>query len=153
MPRLGIPGDVAARGITFPGHNRVRVDHLAGSLRHSPGIIALVALARERGLETVYVPAIDAREATLLGGVRVMPVPMLAALVRHLPGEAPWISHLQAYHQPTPAGRGEAHSPEGRYSLPPSRGFGAQDPTLYWASPSHLGEARTEAYHGYLGRR
>src|SRR5215211_3109906 len=30
---------------------------LDGSLRHSPGIIALVALARERGLETVYVPA------------------------------------------------------------------------------------------------
>jgi hypothetical protein len=32
-------------------------------LRHTPGIIALVALARERGLDTVYVPAIDAREA------------------------------------------------------------------------------------------
>ena len=38
---------------------------LDGSLRHSPGIIALVALARERGLETAYVPAIDARETTL----------------------------------------------------------------------------------------
>jgi predicted ATPase with chaperone activity len=37
-----------------------------GSLRHSPGIIALVPLARERGLDTVYMPAIDAREETLL---------------------------------------------------------------------------------------
>src|SRR5579883_3503215 len=62
---------------------------LDGSLRHTPGIIALVALARERGLDTVYVPAIDAREATLLGGVRVMPVPTLGALVAHLRGEAP----------------------------------------------------------------
>ena len=44
-------------------------------------------LARERGLETVFVPAVDAREATLLGGVRVMPVPTRGALVWHLPGE------------------------------------------------------------------
>jgi hypothetical protein len=51
---------------------------VASSLRHTPGIIALVALARERGLDIVYVPAIDAREATLLGGVRVMPVPHAA---------------------------------------------------------------------------
>jgi hypothetical protein len=34
---------------------------VASSLRHTPGIIALVALARERGLETVYVPGIEAR--------------------------------------------------------------------------------------------
>jgi magnesium chelatase family protein len=62
---------------------------LDGTLRHTPGMIALVGLARERGLHTVYVPAIDAREATLLGGVRVMPVPTLAALVAHLRGELP----------------------------------------------------------------
>ncbi|HZU05256.1 MAG TPA: YifB family Mg chelatase-like AAA ATPase [Chloroflexota bacterium] len=62
---------------------------LDGTLRHTPGIIALVALARERGFETVYVPAVDAREASLLGGVRVMPVPTLAALVAHLRGEVP----------------------------------------------------------------
>ncbi len=62
---------------------------LDGSLRHTPGIIALVALARERGLGTVYVPAVDAREATLLGGVQVMPVPTLGALVAHLRGEQP----------------------------------------------------------------
>lgn len=62
---------------------------LDGGLRHTPGIIALVALARERGLHTVYVPAVDAREAALLGGVRVIPVPTLVALVAHLRGEAP----------------------------------------------------------------
>ena len=66
----------------------MRVDLLVGGLRHTPDSIALVALARERGLDTVYVPAIDAREATLLGDVRVMPVPTLAALVAHLRGES-----------------------------------------------------------------
>jgi hypothetical protein len=34
---------------------------VASSLRHTPGIIALVALARERGLDTVYGLVIDAR--------------------------------------------------------------------------------------------
>jgi magnesium chelatase family protein len=62
---------------------------LDGALRHTPGIIALVSLARERGLHTVYVPAVDAREAALLGGVRVMAVPTLAALVAHQRGELP----------------------------------------------------------------
>jgi predicted ATPase with chaperone activity len=55
-------------------------------LRHTPGIIALVALVCERVLGTVYVPAMDAREATLRGGVRVMTVPTLGALVAHLRG-------------------------------------------------------------------
>jgi hypothetical protein len=49
--------------------------------RYSPDIIALVALAREWGLDTVSVPAIDAREATLLGGVRVMPMLTPGAVV------------------------------------------------------------------------
>jgi magnesium chelatase family protein len=87
----------------------VWVDPLAGALRHTPGIIALVALARERGLHTVYVPAVDAREATVLGGVRVMPVPTLAALMRHLRDEVPIV--------PGPEGedladvKGQEHAP------------------------------------------
>ena len=76
--------EIGAEGVLYLGELS-----LDGALRHSPGIIALVALARERGLHTVYVPAVDAREATLLGGVRVMPVPTLAALVAHLRDEAP----------------------------------------------------------------
>jgi hypothetical protein len=39
----------------------VQVDPLVGGLRHTSGIIVLVALARERRLVTVCMPAIDAR--------------------------------------------------------------------------------------------
>ena len=53
-----------------------------------------MALAREQGLDTVYVPAIDAREAALPGDVRVMPVPTLGALVAYLPSELPVASGL-----------------------------------------------------------
>ena len=37
----------------------------------------------------MYGPAIGAREATLRGAVRVMPMPTLPALVAQLPGEVP----------------------------------------------------------------
>jgi hypothetical protein len=88
--RTGSDTSSSLRTGEFPLRSRVRVDPLAGSLRHTPGIIALVALARERGLDTVCVPASEARRR-LLGGVRVMPVPTLGALVAHLRGEAPWL--------------------------------------------------------------
>ena len=58
-----------------------------GVQHHTPGIIVLVMLARERSLGTVYVPAIDAREGTLPGGVRGTPGRSLAGLVAHLRGE------------------------------------------------------------------
>ena len=39
---------------------------LDGGVRHTTGILPMVALARERGFYTVFVPAIDAPEATLI---------------------------------------------------------------------------------------
>jgi hypothetical protein len=49
----------------------------------------MVALARERGLRTVFVPAIDVREAALVEGTTLYPVTSLAELVDHLRGAAP----------------------------------------------------------------
>jgi len=62
---------------------------LDGGLRHANGILPMVSLARERRIETVYVPAEDAREAALVEGVRAISVQSLAALVSHLRDEAP----------------------------------------------------------------
>ena len=61
---------------------------LDGSLRHTHGILPMVALAKEKGLATVFVPAADAREASLVEGVRILPVNSLAELRSHLSGEA-----------------------------------------------------------------
>lgn len=60
---------------------------LNGSLRHTRGILSMVALARERKIPVVFVPAIDAKEASLIQGVRIIPVESLAQLVAHLRGE------------------------------------------------------------------
>jgi len=61
---------------------------LDGSLRHTHGILPMVALAQDRGLPEVFVPADDAAEASLLDSVRVIPAISLAQLVGHLRGEA-----------------------------------------------------------------
>ena len=61
---------------------------LDGSLRHTHGILPMIALAQEKGMSSVFVPAADAREASLVQGVKIIPVKSLAELVAHLCGEA-----------------------------------------------------------------
>src|SRR4051812_43948923 len=60
---------------------------LDGSLRHTDGMLPMVLYAREQDYETVYVPEVDAPEAALVDGVRIVPVPALALLVAHLRGD------------------------------------------------------------------
>ena len=62
---------------------------LDGIVRHTPGILAMVSLAAQRGLKRVFVPAIDAAEAALIEGVDVFAVRTLADLVNHLTGDVP----------------------------------------------------------------
>ena len=62
---------------------------LEGVLRHTPGILSMVALAASRGLKRIFVPHIDAAEAALVDGVDVYSVRTLADLVNHLTGEVP----------------------------------------------------------------
>jgi magnesium chelatase family protein len=60
---------------------------LDGSLRHTNGILPMVALASEKQVRSVFVPAVDAVEATLIQGVTIYPVETLGQLVAHLNGE------------------------------------------------------------------
>jgi len=61
---------------------------LDGKLRHTHGILPMVALARDKGLSTVFVPRDDAKEASLIDGIHIFPAESLAQLVIHLQGEA-----------------------------------------------------------------
>jgi magnesium chelatase family protein len=60
---------------------------LDGGLRHTNGILPMVALAAEKQVNTVFVPATDAMEAALIRGVTIYPVETLGQLVAHLNGE------------------------------------------------------------------
>ena len=61
---------------------------LDGTLRHTHGILPMVALARDKGLSTVFVPRDDAEEASLIDNIHIFPAESLAQLVVHLRGEA-----------------------------------------------------------------
>jgi len=81
---------------------------LDGSLRHTNGVLPMVALAHEQGFSTVIVPQADAREASLIKGARIIPISSLAQLVSYLRGEllAPELSPEEAYEYSPPAPSG-----------------------------------------------
>jgi magnesium chelatase family protein len=62
---------------------------LDGSLRHTNGVLPLVALAHDEGIPRVIVPGADAQEASLIEGVNIVPVTSLSELVSYLRGDIP----------------------------------------------------------------
>ncbi len=60
---------------------------LEGRLRHTTGILPMVALAHQKGFNRIVVPAEDAVEASLVEGVEIIPMTSLAQLVSFLSGE------------------------------------------------------------------
>lgn len=60
---------------------------LDGSLRHTRGILPMVALAHQKGMDDVIVPDSDAKEASLIENVKALPFTSLTHLTRYLVGE------------------------------------------------------------------
>lgn len=60
---------------------------LEGRLRPVNGVLPMAIAARKAGIRTLYVPAENAREATLAGGLTVIPVKEVRQLAAHLRGE------------------------------------------------------------------
>ena len=85
VPRaLGILGTSGA--VELPSGPTLFLGELSldGAMRHTHGVLPLVALARANGIGTVIVPASDAPEAALIEEVQVIGAPSLLALVQHL---------------------------------------------------------------------
>jgi len=62
---------------------------LDGGLRHTNGVLPMVALARQEGLSDIIVPDTDAKEASLIPGTKIIPVTSLPQLVSYFRGEIP----------------------------------------------------------------
>lgn len=60
---------------------------LSGSLRPVTGMLPMALAARRAGIDTLFVPADSAAEATLAGGLTVYPVETVSQLMGHLRGE------------------------------------------------------------------
>jgi magnesium chelatase family protein len=62
---------------------------LDGGLRHTNGVLPMVALAHDEGIPNIIVPDADAKEASLIEGVKIIPMASLSQLVSYLQGEIP----------------------------------------------------------------
>jgi len=62
---------------------------LDGGLRHTSGVLPMVALAYGQGFSDIIVPEADVKEASLIEGTKVVPFNSLAQLVSYLHGEIP----------------------------------------------------------------
>ncbi len=62
---------------------------LDGSLRHTTGILPMVAITHEKGFSNIIVPDADAKEASLVEGTTIIPFSSLSQLVSYLRGEIP----------------------------------------------------------------
>ncbi len=62
---------------------------LDGSLRHTNGVLPMVALVHKEGFSTIIVPEADTREASLIEGTEIIPITSLSQLSSYLKGEIP----------------------------------------------------------------
>jgi len=66
---------------------------LDGKLRHTHGILPMVALARDKGLSSVFLPLDDVKEASLVDELHLFPAESLVQLAAHLKGEMPIVEY------------------------------------------------------------
>jgi len=80
---------LATEQLTFSFEKKLFVGELAldGLVRRIQGMLPIALFAKEYGFEEVYVPRENAREATLVSGLRVIPVGTLFELTLHLRGD------------------------------------------------------------------
>ena len=69
---------------------------LEGKVRPASGILPMALAAKAAGMKSLYVPAENAAEASVVEGMTVYPVHSVLQLTKHLTGEAP-IEPLQAF--------------------------------------------------------
>ncbi|MEK7848670.1 MAG: magnesium chelatase domain-containing protein, partial [Chloroflexota bacterium] len=86
---------LSSEQVAYDGSKAIFLGELSldGTLRHTPGVLSMAALARERGFGTVFLPTVNAQEAALVDGLEIVPVDSLTALVAHLRGEAPLVPY------------------------------------------------------------
>lgn len=97
LPKEGPAFDLPmAAGVLFaseqlPKHDLTKIMFLGelsldGSLRHTNGILSVVMLAKEKGFAQVFLPAVNAQEASIVKGITIYPVSDLVSLFKHFSG-------------------------------------------------------------------
>jgi magnesium chelatase family protein len=99
LPKIGPAYDVAiAIGIlvasgqlVLPQSEAIYFGELSldGSVRHTNGILSIALLAKQENIPDIFLPAVDAVEASVIKGISVYPVFSLLALFQHLAKRVP----------------------------------------------------------------
>ncbi len=100
LPKEGPSFDLPmAIGILYASEQLKKIDlskslflgelSLDGSLRHTAGILPMALLAREKGFENIFLPALNAQEAAVVRDINVFPTENLIQLFKHLNGITP----------------------------------------------------------------
>ncbi|MEK7627415.1 MAG: YifB family Mg chelatase-like AAA ATPase [Patescibacteria group bacterium] len=86
---------IASEQIKTDTSNKIFVGELAldGSLRKVNGILPTVIMAKKQGFKTVFVPSDNAKEASIIEGVSIIPLKNLKELMLHLNGSDEIPSH------------------------------------------------------------
>lgn len=95
LPKKGPAYDLPiALGILLAWSDQLEVDlsdtlvlgelSLDGRLRHTPGVLPMTLLAKEEGFKKIFLPRVNAREASIVSGLKVIPVSSLTELIAHL---------------------------------------------------------------------
>lgn len=74
----------------FPAEGKMFVGELSldGNLRPISGALNIALLARQAGLEEIYLPAANAPEAAVIREIKVFPIKRLAEIIEHLEGKS-----------------------------------------------------------------
>ncbi|MDP3888892.1 MAG: YifB family Mg chelatase-like AAA ATPase [bacterium] len=59
---------------------------LDGSLRHTNGVLAMALLAKEKKFKSIFLPKVNAREASVIKNLQIYPVSSLLQLFQHICG-------------------------------------------------------------------
>ena len=80
---------LASKQIKFKPEGRIFAGELGldGTLRPIRGALAIARAAKEEGFKELYLPTVNATEASLVSDITIYPVRDLAELIRHLTGD------------------------------------------------------------------
>jgi len=93
LPKKGPAYDLPiALGILL-AHDQIRADvsdalilgelSLNGQLRHTPGVLPMALLAKKYKFKKIFLPKINAKEASIVKGIKILPVKSIVALFEH----------------------------------------------------------------------
>ncbi|MFZ2193569.1 MAG: YifB family Mg chelatase-like AAA ATPase [Candidatus Moraniibacteriota bacterium] len=94
LPKVGPIYDLPIALGFLLATNQLRFDHedklflgelsLDGRIRPVKGVLLVALLAKEMGIETIFIPKENAREASIISGIKIIAVSTLRELIDHL---------------------------------------------------------------------